>query len=93
MPHIATTDLSFPDMAVGIYQWALIVDNQEKTVTLFSYSDTNKRLDWLKKQKASRKTKFALTSSWHSNMSQEQYHEKIGQIHEYLRSGDCYQQI
>lgn len=24
-------------------------------------------------------------------MSQEQYHEKIGQIHEYLRSGDCYQ--
>nr|WP_309148376.1 aminodeoxychorismate synthase component 1 [Providencia stuartii] len=91
MPHIATTDLSFPDMAVGIYQWALIVDNQEKTVTLFSYSDTNKRLDWLKKQKASRKTKFALTSSWHSNMSQEQYHEKIGQIHEYLRSGDCYQ--
>ncbi|EMN4128555.1 MULTISPECIES: aminodeoxychorismate synthase component 1 [Providencia] len=91
MPQIAHVDLHFPDMAVGIYEWALIVDNQEKTVTLLSYSDVHERLNWLKKQKAPRKTQFTLTSAWHSNMSQEQYQQKIQQIHEYLRNGDCYQ--
>ncbi|EKT63641.1 aminodeoxychorismate synthase component 1 [Providencia burhodogranariea] len=91
LPQIAKTEIQFPDMAIGIYQWALIVDHLEKTVTLFSYSDVTERLNWLKKQKASRKHKFTLTSPWHSNMSQEQYHQKIGQIHEYLHSGDCYQ--
>ncbi|EMI5489132.1 aminodeoxychorismate synthase component 1 [Providencia stuartii] len=91
LPQIAKTDLQFPDMAVGIYLWALIVDHLEQRVTLFSYDDVNERLNWLKSQKASRKTKFTLTSPWHANMSQEQYQQKIGQIHDYLRSGDCYQ--
>lgn len=91
LPQIATTEIQFPDMAIGIYQWALIVDHLEKTVTLFSYADVTERLTWLQKQKASRKNKFTLTSPWRSNMKQEQYYQKIGQIHEYLRSGDCYQ--
>lgn len=91
IPQIAKTEIQFPDMAVGIYQWALIVDHLKETVTLFSYDDVQQRLDWLTKQKPSRKAKFALTSPWRSNMSQEQYYQKISQIHEYLRSGDCYQ--
>ncbi|EKT56288.1 aminodeoxychorismate synthase subunit I, component of p-aminobenzoate synthase multienzyme complex [Providencia sneebia DSM 19967] len=91
LPQIAKQDLQFPDMAVGIYLWALIVDHQEQTVTLFSYDNITDRLDWLTKQKASRKTKFTLTTPWHSNMSQKEYDQKIAKIHEYLRNGDCYQ--
>src|SRR5699024_2841284 len=29
LPELATTELQFPDMAVGIYLWALIVDHHE----------------------------------------------------------------
>lgn len=91
LPELATTELQFPDMAVGIYLWALIVDHHEQRVTLFSHQDVEQRLTWLQAQKASRKGTFSLTSSWHANMSEAQYHENIARIHQYLREGDCYQ--
>ncbi len=32
-----------PDMAVGMYDWALIVDHQRHTVSLLSHNDVNAR--------------------------------------------------
>ncbi|MEX9952630.1 aminodeoxychorismate synthase component 1 [Providencia rettgeri] len=91
LPEISTAELQFPDMAVGIYLWALIVDHHDKTTTLISYDDADARLAWLNNQKRPRKNKFQLTSAWQSNMSEEAYHHNIARIHEYLRNGDCYQ--
>ncbi|ETS30430.1 aminodeoxychorismate synthase, component I [Photorhabdus temperata] len=91
LPSQAKNELSFPDMAIGIYDWALIVDHHKKEVTLFSYSDADTRLNWLISHQASPKTAFTLTSEWQSNMSAEQYNEKISCIHDYLLDGDCYQ--
>ncbi|HHR6131290.1 TPA: aminodeoxychorismate synthase component 1 [Providencia alcalifaciens] len=91
LPELATTELQFPDMAVGIYLWALIVDHHEQRVTLFSHQDAEQRLTWLQAQKASRKSAFSLTSPWHANMTEAKYHENIARIHQYLREGDCYQ--
>ncbi len=91
LPSQAKNELSFPDMAIGIYDWALIVDHHKKEVTLFSYGDANARLNWLISHQASPKTAFILTSEWQSNMSAEQYNEKISCIHDYLLEGDCYQ--
>ncbi|HHR6403962.1 TPA: aminodeoxychorismate synthase component 1 [Providencia alcalifaciens] len=91
LPELATTELKFPDMAVGIYLWGLIVDHHEQCLTLFSHQDVEQRLAWLQAQKTSRKAPFALTSPWHANMTEEQYHENIARIHQYLREGDCYQ--
>ncbi|MDE9500002.1 chorismate-binding protein, partial [Xenorhabdus bovienii] len=34
---------------------------------------------------------FSLKNQWQSNITEQQYHEKIAQIHRYLRDGDCYQ--
>lgn len=91
LPEISTAELQFPDMAVGIYLWALIVDHHDKTTTLISYDDADARLAWLNNQKRPRKNKFQLTSALQSNMSEEAYHHNIARIHEYLRNGDCYQ--
>lgn len=91
LPELATSELQFPDMAVGIYLWALIVDHHEQRVTLFSHQDAEQRLAWLQAQKKSRKSAFSLTSPWHANMTEAQYHENIARIHQYLREGDCYQ--
>lgn len=91
LPEIAATEIQFPDMAVGIYLWALIVDHHNKTTTLISHDDIDARLAWLQGQKPARKNKFQLTSAWQSNMSEETYHHNIARIHEYLRNGDCYQ--
>ncbi|WP_142501475.1 aminodeoxychorismate synthase component 1 [Klebsiella sp. 2680] len=91
LPSQAEADISLPDMAVGIYDWALIVDHQRQEVSLFSYDDPQTRLAWLEAQTAVTAAPFELTSEWCSNMSREEYGEKFRQIQAYLHSGDCYQ--
>ena len=91
LPQRALNDISVPDMAVGIYDWALIVDHHRQVVTLLCYGDVNARLTWLQQQQAPTVAPFALTSRWQSNMSRQQYGEKFRQVQAYLQSGDCYQ--
>ncbi|MEZ7213511.1 aminodeoxychorismate synthase component 1 [Klebsiella spallanzanii] len=91
LPSQADADIALPDMAVGIYDWALIIDNQRQEVSLISYDDPQARLAWLEGQSASTTEPFALTSEWRSNMSREAYGEKFRKIQAYLHSGDCYQ--
>lgn len=91
LPEIAEQDIVLPDMAVGIYDWALVVDHQRQTVSLLSHNDVNARRAWLESQQFSPQEDFTLTSDWQSNMTREQYGEKFRQVQEYLHSGDCYQ--
>lgn len=91
LPAYAAADIALPDMAVGIYDWALIVDHQRGEVSLLSYGDPHARLRWLQAQCAAPTAPFALTSAWRSNMSREQYGEKFRQVQAWLHSGDCYQ--
>jgi para-aminobenzoate synthetase component 1 len=65
-----------PDMAVGLYDWALIVDHQKKTVSLLSHRDAA-RLAWLEAQQPAPAETFTLTSGWRSNMSEQEYARKI----------------
>ncbi|PHM45740.1 anthranilate synthase component I [Xenorhabdus mauleonii] len=91
LPTIAANELDFPDMAIGIYDWAVIVDHQQQKATLLSYQNIDKRLAWLQSLQENKESHFSLTNQWKSNMTEQQYHEKIAQIHRYLQSGDCYQ--
>ncbi|MEO3988338.1 aminodeoxychorismate synthase component 1 [Pseudocitrobacter cyperus] len=91
LPGQAQQDIDLPDMAVGIYDWALIVDHLRKVVTLVSQSDAQERLCWLQNQQVKQSRPFTLTSAWQANMSREEYGEKFRQVQNYLHSGDCYQ--
>ena len=91
LPTIAVADIALPDMAVGIYRWALIVDHKRQVVSLISHDDPQARLAWLEAQRAPETKSFTLTSAWQSNMSRESYGEKFRQVQAYLQSGDCYQ--
>ncbi|MBJ8887694.1 aminodeoxychorismate synthase component 1 [Citrobacter sp. FDAARGOS_156] len=91
LPSRAEPDIALPDMAVGIYDWALIVDHQLQSVSLLSHSDVHARLTWLENQLPPVREPFSLTSAWQSNMSRAQYGEKFRQVQGYLHSGDCYQ--
>ncbi|MEH6530550.1 MAG: aminodeoxychorismate synthase component I [Photobacterium frigidiphilum] len=98
---LAEHDISAPDMAVGIYDWALIADHQEQTLFLVSPSGSQ-RLEWLKQHKENSLTQhkkdapqqsehFSLTTDWSANMTISSYCNKFDQVQEYLLSGDCYQ--
>ncbi|MGB1322200.1 MAG: aminodeoxychorismate synthase component I, partial [Vibrio gallaecicus] len=96
LPNIATHDIATPDMAVGLYEWAIIVDHQTQSACVVGLN-IQKYWDWLTSQGEGSSTTqqdlqdFALTSPWVSNMSQEDYGNKFTQVQEYLLSGDCYQ--
>ncbi len=91
LPNHAKEDIPLPDMAVGLYDWALIVDHHRQVVSLLSHSDVNARLAWLEAQKPAPADAFSLTSDWRSNMSRQEYAEKFARVQAYLQSGDCYQ--
>ena len=92
LPETAERDISLPDMAVGIYDWALIADHHLQRLTLICHSDVAERLRWLAQYQTTQPCPpFRLHAPWQANMSREAYGEKFRHIQEYIRSGDCYQ--
>lgn len=97
LPEHAIRDVDMPDMAVGIYDWALIADHQQQTLTLLSHGDVYARWHWLQNAQendaahATEDVPFALTSEWQANMSASEYRQKFEQVQAYLQAGDCYQ--
>ncbi|SDZ99964.1 para-aminobenzoate synthetase component 1 [Lonsdalea quercina] len=92
LPTRAAQDIDIPDMAVGLYDWALIADHHQRRLTLITQGDPAPRLAWLKAQSASTSiAPFTLTSHWQASMSREEYGAKFRQVQDYLRAGDCYQ--
>ncbi|CAM2967294.1 aminodeoxychorismate synthase [Vibrio mytili] len=90
MPEIASKDLDTPDMAVGLYEWALIVDHKLRTACLVGQNITQ-AWDWLNKQTAQPQSEFSLAGTWQSNMTESSYATRFDRVQEYLLSGDCYQ--
>ncbi|HKM96096.1 MAG TPA: aminodeoxychorismate synthase component 1 [Buttiauxella sp.] len=92
LPVQAQRDLTTPDMAIGIYDWALIADHQNQCLTLLCWGDIDARHQFLETLVPySPCQPFRLTSAWQSSMTREQYGLKFRQVQEYLKSGDCYQ--
>ncbi|WP_296270162.1 aminodeoxychorismate synthase component 1 [uncultured Enterobacter sp.] len=91
LPDLAKDDIPLPDMAVGLYDWAMIVDHRRQVVSLLSHTDVNARLAWLEALEPEAPGDFKLTSGWHANMTEKEYAEKFARVQAYLQSGDCYQ--
>ncbi|CAK2824957.1 aminodeoxychorismate synthase subunit 1 [Vibrio crassostreae] len=93
LPSRAKRDIEAPDMAVGLYEWAVVVDHQLKTACIVG-NNIEQHHDWLMQQLVQSKpthAAFGLTTPWQSNMSEESYATKFDSVQEYLLSGDCYQ--
>ncbi|ORM75097.1 aminodeoxychorismate synthase, component I [Pantoea wallisii] len=91
LPQIAQQDLTTPDMAVGIYDWALIADHHKQTLTLVSLGDAERRWQWLQRQAVPQPRPFMLTSEWQSSLSFAQYAARFQAVQDYIQAGDCYQ--
>ena len=96
LPLQAKHDIDLPDMAMGLYNQAIVVDN--KTGDIFLVCPEEQRLlitIWLSAQLEQYALKavenFSLVTPWQANMDKKEYADKFDAVQEYLLSGDCYQ--
>ncbi|MFV8433865.1 aminodeoxychorismate synthase component I [Vibrio owensii] len=90
IPELATKDLQTPDMAVGLYEWALVVDHKLEKACVVG-QNTEQAWQWLNSQSLDDVEDFKLIGDWQSNMTQASYASRFDRVQEYLLSGDCYQ--
>lgn len=96
LPVLAEDVEKLPDMAVGIYRWAVVVDHQNRQSWLVGYDlppAAERRLFEQFGQLPKRQPvgDFQVLAPPKSNMSRAAYGEAFGRIKRYLKEGDCYQ--
>ncbi|MDD5471650.1 MAG: aminodeoxychorismate synthase component I [Sideroxydans sp.] len=100
LPANAQDSENMPQMAVGIYDWAIIIDHQEREARLVSrlkYPQTEAILDEVMlriaeaKPSKQRQTEFVVQGAVASNFSAEEYKHAYEKVQGYLLEGDCYQ--
>ena len=104
LPSIASDDTQVPEMMIGIYDWAIIVDHREKKTVLVSHNcHTQTQANWSRLQalfnqpvsldalSKSTLNAFKVTSDITYNLPQPQYKQAFAKIKAYISAGDCYQ--
>lgn len=103
LPEIAAADIALPEMLLGIYDWAIVVDHHLQKTALVShqrYANTPLQLkqitDYLLRQVTlpytrKQESAFKLLSTFQANFTQQEYATAFQRIQAYLAAGDCYQ--
>ena len=99
IPSLAIDDMDLPDMAIGMYSWAVIVDHKnKKSMLIGDKTDINTKRNWndLKKLFTTQsgkknRSEFSVKTRVSSNMTKESYVEAFNKVKTYIRKGDCYQ--
>ena len=87
-----------PDMAIGIFDWALVVDHRKKTSTLIShgFSEATKQ-KWhalsalFHAPLRAPENSFQVNSKVESNFTEITYGQAFAKVQRYIAAGDCYQ--
>lgn len=99
LPGRARDHERIPDMAIGIYDWAVVVDHVERRAWLAGQGrDPETDLQWdalvqlfSAPPAERRRNPFRVTSPVASNMTPQHYARAFRKVHEYITNGDCYQ--
>ena len=99
LPAQARDAERIPEMAVGIYDWALVVDHLERRAWLAGQGrdpETDIRWDALVRRFSAppaerKRAPFRIDSAITSNMTREAYASAFARIKRYIGEGDCYQ--
>lgn len=84
-----------PDIAVGFYDWAIVVDHEKKE-TWVTFLEKNSIIDKIinKFNSENLKVKYNYNYKFYNfkqNIQKKNYIENVLKIKEYISSGDCYQ--
>ncbi|PPD53267.1 MAG: aminodeoxychorismate synthase component I, partial [Methylotenera sp.] len=91
---------AIPELMIGIYDWAVVVDHRQKTAHLiahFCHENAREKFNALEAlfYKASSDAKkveaFKVTTDVISNMTKARYAHAFDKVKNYILEGDCYQ--
>ena len=99
LPTLARDTERVPEMAIGIYDWAVVVDHLERRSFLVGQGrdpETDLKWDHLVRlfsapAPETRRAPFRVTSPITSSMSRDRYGRAFRRLQGYIRDGDCYQ--
>lgn len=98
IPTNSLDDMYLPDMKMGIYSWAIVVDHaKKKSYLVGDKADLRVRRNWNDLLKfvcdssSNTNHEFSVTTNVESNMSETEYANAFSKIKSYIKEGDCYQ--
>lgn len=96
LPAIADDAEHIPEMSVGIYNWAVVVDHHQRQSFLVGHGCDEYHWQALiglfsRLPNESQKSGFTVTSEIKANMDKAVYSSAFQRIKHYLKEGDCYQ--
>ena len=98
LPAIAQDAEAIPEMAVGIYDWAVVVDHVEQASWLVgagrdpsTAATWDSLVDLFSSSNTPAERQPFLTGPVHSNFDRDVYRRAFSRIQRYIDEGDCYQ--
>jgi len=96
LPALAEDAEHIPEMAVGIYDWAVVVDHHQETTHLIAQHCDDAKWQMLQNQFSRQPvepvhTDFKVLGPVTANMDKQAYSIAFNKIKRYLKEGDCYQ--
>jgi para-aminobenzoate synthetase component 1 len=98
LPDTGKEEIGMPDMAIGIYDWAAIVDHRDQRTWIVDYRDRDRIQRWKELVEptdvvtpAVYSSHFSVTSAVKPDITPDAYATAFERIKRYIRDGDCYQ--
>lgn len=99
LPALAEDDIPLPEMAVGFYDWAVVVDHLRRESWLVSLDRRSlSARQWQElialfsaPPAPRRREPFLAHGPLQSNLTRTAYRQRFERIKAYIRAGDCYQ--
>jgi para-aminobenzoate synthetase component 1 len=98
LPARAAADIDVPELAIGLYDWAIVVDHVEQRSWLVAQGrDRNSSAEWealqgsMQPDVARLRPAFRVLSPVQSNLDRSGYASAFARVQDHIRAGDCYQ--
>lgn len=98
LPALAAADIAMPELAIGLYDWAVIVDHAERRAWLAgqgrderTFADWDTLLERVQARGGTPVRPFRVLSAARSNFDRASYERAFRRIEQHIRAGDCYQ--
>jgi para-aminobenzoate synthetase component I len=98
LPAVALDAESMPEMAVGIYDWAVVIDHHIRKAWLVGQrNDLRTQQNWqqllalFSGREETLTATFSVISPVVSNMDEKRYGTSFRRVQDYIHAGDCYQ--